>query len=155
MADVSEKDPQCRRKCVYGLVNAVLDSSIFFFILNNSSKEIPIEGTVEFGFILWLTEISKMINIGSAGALTEETLNQTRRYGYKKQEQCSQQINWDFSSKLSEKKRVSPLVRWPSWPATTRVFFLSPETELLRHSSWLGSHFRYLWFCTLGLTVCD
>ena len=80
----------------------------FLFILNNSSKEVPIEGTVEFGFILWLTEISKMINIGSAWALTEETLNQTRRYGYKKQEQYSQQINWDSSSKLSEKKKSQP-----------------------------------------------
>ena len=88
---------------------------------------------MEFGFILWLTEISKMINIGSAWALTEETLNQTRRYGYKKQEQYSQQINRDSSSKLSEKKKESALL-WGGLPGQPRlrVFFLSPETELLR-----------------------
>ena len=137
-------------KCCVGFQHFFLP-----YILNNSSKEVPIEGTAEFGFILWLTEISKMINIGSAGALTEETLNQTRLYGYKKQEQCSQQINWDSTSKLSEKKRVSPLVRWPSWPATTSCVFPESKNWAVVRPSWLGSHFRYLWFCTLGLTVSD
>lgn len=93
-----------KKVCMWAGKCCWIPEFFFPYILNNSSKEVPIEGTAEFGFILWLTEISKMINIGSAGALTEETLNQTRLYGYKKQEQCSQQINWDSTSKLSEKK---------------------------------------------------